>query len=454
MMASSWRHGAHTVRRKHPRPARRRRGGRRRGRPRAREASRRPARFGDPSRPPGRPGRGRRGDHRRARSGLGRAPDPGTRTRVRRDRPARRPVDGRVERGGGAGCGERPPAVGGGRRRDRPRQPPDAGAPEGSRRAGRRRRGPVRERVARPGGRRTGGPEGRDASPRAARVVRRRALPGVGSLFRSRGDTTWRPSTPPTPSPSASSSRSATSGSTPRSAPTPRSRCDRATRGGRPTWLPPSRRRSASPTAICPSGARRAAGVYGSRGEAAAPSTSRSGCPPGPTCVPTPAWPRSAPPAASARPGPRPGLGAVSLDEVGPMDIKTGAGDVSVDRAVGRATIVSGSGAVRIGAVDGPAVVKNGNGETRIGELTGESRIERGQRLDLDRACARRRRGQDGQREGPHRRRRARRRRRTERRRRSRGSVPRRRGRLARSGYEVRCGGERAGRLVQSGSER
>lgn len=69
------------------------------------------------------------------------------------------------------------------------------------------------------------------------------------------------------------------------------------------------------------------------------------------------------------------GLGGIYLDEVGPLDVKTGAGDVSVDRAAGRATIVSGSGAVRIGAVDGPAAVKNGNGETWIGELTGESRI-------------------------------------------------------------------------------
>jgi DUF4097 and DUF4098 domain-containing protein YvlB len=83
------------------------------------------------------------------------------------------------------------------------------------------------------------------------------------------------------------------------------------------------------------------------------------------------------------------GLGAVSLDEVGPMDIKTGAGDVSVDRAVGRATIVSGSGAVRIGAVDGPTVVKNGNGETRIGELTGESRISAANgSISIDRAHA------------------------------------------------------------------
>ena len=135
------------------------------------------------------------------------------------------------------------------------------------------------------------------------------------------------------------------------------------------------------------------------------------------------------------------------LDEVGPMDIKTGAGDVSVDRAVGQATIASGSGAVRIGAVDGPAA-KNGNSDTWIGgELTGESRACRGsisRRAHVGVVA-------NGQREvriGDV----------------ARGAVvaqsafgardrrPRRRGRSGSSRHEVRCGGERAGRLVQSGS--
>ena len=71
----------------------------------------------------------------------------------------------------------------------------------------------------------------------------------------------------------------------------------------------------------------------------------------------------------------RTGAGDLHLGEVGPMDIKSGAGDISVDRAVGRATIANGSGGVRIGAIDGPAAVKNGNGDTWIGELSGESRI-------------------------------------------------------------------------------
>ena len=69
------------------------------------------------------------------------------------------------------------------------------------------------------------------------------------------------------------------------------------------------------------------------------------------------------------------GIGDIQLDEAGPLDIKTGAGDITVGRAVGKAEIVTGSGAVRIGSIDGPAAVKNSNGATWIGEVTGEARV-------------------------------------------------------------------------------
>ncbi len=69
------------------------------------------------------------------------------------------------------------------------------------------------------------------------------------------------------------------------------------------------------------------------------------------------------------------GVGDVQLDEVGLMNIKTGAGHVTVDRVVGRAEIVTGSGAVRIGSIDGAAAVKNSNGAIWIGEVTGEARV-------------------------------------------------------------------------------
>ncbi len=69
------------------------------------------------------------------------------------------------------------------------------------------------------------------------------------------------------------------------------------------------------------------------------------------------------------------GVGDILLDDAGPVEIKTGAGDITVHRAVGRAEVTAGSGTVEIGGVDGAAVVKNSNGETRIGEVTGDLRV-------------------------------------------------------------------------------
>ncbi len=66
------------------------------------------------------------------------------------------------------------------------------------------------------------------------------------------------------------------------------------------------------------------------------------------------------------------GVGAIRLDQTGPVRVRTGAGDISVEQAVGRAEIATGSGAVEIGGVDGPATVKNSNGDTWIGDATGE----------------------------------------------------------------------------------
>jgi hypothetical protein len=68
----------------------------------------------------------------------------------------------------------------------------------------------------------------------------------------------------------------------------------------------------------------------------------------------------------------RTGVGAIRLDQTGPVHVRSGTGDISVERAVGRAEIKTGSGAIEIGGVDGPAVVKNSNGDTWIGEVTGE----------------------------------------------------------------------------------
>jgi DUF4097 and DUF4098 domain-containing protein YvlB len=69
------------------------------------------------------------------------------------------------------------------------------------------------------------------------------------------------------------------------------------------------------------------------------------------------------------------GVGDVQLDESGPVDIKTGAGDITLEHVVGRTQVVTGSGGVRIGSVDGIAAVKNSNGQTWIGEVTGDARV-------------------------------------------------------------------------------
>lgn len=69
------------------------------------------------------------------------------------------------------------------------------------------------------------------------------------------------------------------------------------------------------------------------------------------------------------------GVGDVQLDETGSVDLKTGAGDITVERVVGRAQIVTGSGAARIGSIEGTAAVKNSNGATWIGEVTGGARV-------------------------------------------------------------------------------
>ena len=83
------------------------------------------------------------------------------------------------------------------------------------------------------------------------------------------------------------------------------------------------------------------------------------------------------------------GAGDIRLDQTGPLQLKSGAGDISVDRGVGDAQITTGSGAVVIGSIDGAAVVKNSNGDTRIEGVTGDARVKAGNgRIFIDRANA------------------------------------------------------------------
>jgi Putative adhesin len=74
----------------------------------------------------------------------------------------------------------------------------------------------------------------------------------------------------------------------------------------------------------------------------------------------------------------RTGVGDIRLDQAGQVELKTGAGEITVDRIDGTAEVTTGSGAIGIARVDGRAVVRNGNGDTWIGEVGGDGRVNAG----------------------------------------------------------------------------
>jgi hypothetical protein len=70
----------------------------------------------------------------------------------------------------------------------------------------------------------------------------------------------------------------------------------------------------------------------------------------------------------------RTGVGELSLERAGTVELKAGAGAVTVEDVAGSAEIKT-AGEVRIGRVDGTASIRNANGDTWIGEVTGEARV-------------------------------------------------------------------------------
>jgi len=69
-------------------------------------------------------------------------------------------------------------------------------------------------------------------------------------------------------------------------------------------------------------------------------------------------------------------LGAVRLAETGPLSLRAGLGQVTVEGVSGSAEVHSGSGDIRIGAVDGTADVSTGNGKARVGVVTGPATVK------------------------------------------------------------------------------
>ena len=69
------------------------------------------------------------------------------------------------------------------------------------------------------------------------------------------------------------------------------------------------------------------------------------------------------------------GLGRIGLDQADTLNLRSGAGDISVERATGRAEVTAGSGDVRLRELDASAVIKNSNGDTWVGVAGGDVRL-------------------------------------------------------------------------------
>lgn len=83
------------------------------------------------------------------------------------------------------------------------------------------------------------------------------------------------------------------------------------------------------------------------------------------------------------------GIGRIRLDRAAALNLKSGAGDISVDAATGDVEVTSGSGDVRLGELDRRAVVKNSNGDTWVEVANGDLRLHAANgRIAVDRARA------------------------------------------------------------------
>jgi DUF4097 and DUF4098 domain-containing protein YvlB len=69
-------------------------------------------------------------------------------------------------------------------------------------------------------------------------------------------------------------------------------------------------------------------------------------------------------------------LGAVRLAETGPLKVRSGLGEITVEGVSGSAEVHCGSSDIRIGAVDGTADVSTSNGKVRVGVVTGPANVK------------------------------------------------------------------------------
>jgi DUF4097 and DUF4098 domain-containing protein YvlB len=69
-------------------------------------------------------------------------------------------------------------------------------------------------------------------------------------------------------------------------------------------------------------------------------------------------------------------LGAVRLAETGPLNLRSGLGEITVEGVSGPAEVHCGSSDILIGAVDGTADVSTSNGKVRVGVVTGAASVK------------------------------------------------------------------------------
>lgn len=83
------------------------------------------------------------------------------------------------------------------------------------------------------------------------------------------------------------------------------------------------------------------------------------------------------------------GLGRIRVDGARALHLKSGMGDISVERATGHAEVTAGSGEVRLRELDSSAVIKNSNGDTWVGLAGGDARLNAANgRIAVERARA------------------------------------------------------------------
>jgi DUF4097 and DUF4098 domain-containing protein YvlB len=69
------------------------------------------------------------------------------------------------------------------------------------------------------------------------------------------------------------------------------------------------------------------------------------------------------------------GLGHIRVDQADTINLKSGIGDISVERATRHAEVTTASGDVRLRELGDSAAVKNSNGDTWVGVAGGELRV-------------------------------------------------------------------------------